>query len=163
MYLKDNLRGSSSALHLSFYSSTVPLLLTPLSSYFIVFIFLFHSLSSHLYPFYSNSSSPTLSFHASSYSNFFLFSPLLLFISFILCFSSSSYTLFSSFSYTLLYLFVHLFVLILSLLLTHLPSAVSYSCPSASSTTYFMIIVISVYSTAIPVKLADRMQMPRGR
>src|SRR6218665_1954274 len=86
MYLKDNLRGSSSALHLSFYSSTVPLLLTPLSSYFIVFIFLFHSLSSHPYPFYSNSSSPTLSFHASSYSNFFLFSPLLLFISFILFF-----------------------------------------------------------------------------
>src|SRR6218665_3279951 len=132
MYLKDNLRGSSSALRLSFYSSTVPLLLTPLSSYFIVFIFLFHSLSSHPYPFYSNSSSPTLSFHASSYSNFFLFSPLS-------ASSSSSYTSFSSFSYPLLYLFVllsyhltHLFVLTLSLLLTHLPSAVSYSCFSYS-------------------------------
>src|SRR6218665_1142060 len=85
MYLKDNLRGSSSALLLSY--PTPPPFLFFLLHYLLTSYSLFSS-SSHPYPFYSNSSSPTLSFHASSYSNFFLFSPLPLFISF----SSSSYT-----------------------------------------------------------------------
>src|SRR6218665_268079 len=61
---------------------------------------------------------------------FFLFSPLLLFISFILCFSSSSYTSFSSF------LVFPPPSLCPSFLSPHpslcpYPSAVFYSCPSA--------------------------------
>jgi len=151
MYLKDNLRGSSSALHLSFYSSTVPLLLTPLSSYFIVFIFLFHSLSSHPYPFYSNSSSPTLSFHASSYSNFFLFSPLLLFISFILFFV-----------YLILLFFVSPPLSLCPSFLSPHPSL----CPYPFSSTYsspFRCFLFLLFLFPLPVKLADRMQTPRGR
>src|SRR6218665_2917678 len=105
MYLKDNLRGSSLALLLSY--PTPPPFLFFLLHYLLTSYSLFSS-SSHPYPF---SSSPTLSFHASSYSNFSYSRP----FSSLSASSSSSYTSFSSFSYPLLYLFV-----LLSYHLTHL-------------------------------------------
>lgn len=136
MYLKGNLRESSSALLLS-YPSLFLLLHLSSSSYSIIFLLhilyfpllLIRTLSiliHHLPPLASMP--PRIPIF--SYSHPF---------SSLSASSSSSYTSFSSFSYPLLYLFVllsyhltHLFVLTLSLLLTHLPSAVSYSCFSYS-------------------------------
>src|SRR6218665_1626308 len=148
MYLKDNLRGSSSALLLSY--PTPPPFLFFLLHYLLTSYSLFSSsapcllirtlsiLIHHLPPLACMP--PRIPIF--SYSHPF---------SSLSASSSSSYTSFFSFSYPLLYLFVllsyhltHLFVLTLSLLLTHLPSAVSYSCFSYSPT---MIIFISVYST----------------
>src|SRR6218665_1954273 len=137
MYLKDNLRGSSSALLLSY--PTPPPFLFFLLHYLLTSYSLFSSsapcllirtlsiLIHHLPPLASMP--PRIPIF--SYSHPF---------SSLSASSSSSYTSFFSFSYPLL----HLFVLTLSLLLTHLPSAVSYSCFSYSPT---MIIFISVYST----------------
>src|SRR6218665_2857810 len=141
MYLKDNLRGSSSALLLSY--PTPPPFLFFLLHYLLNSYSLFSS-SSHPYPFYSNSSSATLSFHASSYSNFFLFSPLLLFISFILFF---------------VYLILLFFV---SSPLSLCPSLCPYPFSSSYSSP-FRCFLFLLFLFPLPVKLADRMQMPRGR
>src|SRR6218665_132051 len=129
MYLKDNLRGSSSALLLSY--PTPPPFLFFLLHYLLTSYSLFSSsapcllirtlsiLIHHLPPLASMP--PRIPIF--SYSHPF---------SSLSASSSSSYTSFSSFSYPLLYLFVLLSVLTLSLLVTHLPSAVSYSCFSYS-------------------------------
>src|SRR6218665_1286342 len=147
MYLKGNLRESSSALLLSY--PTPPPFLFFLLHYLLTSYSLFSSstpcllirtlsiLIHHLPPLASMP--PRIPIF--SYSHPF---------SSLSASSSSSYTSFSSFSYPLLYLFVllsyhlthlfvllsyhltHLFVLTLSLLLNRLPSAVSYSCFSYS-------------------------------
>src|SRR6218665_834704 len=138
MYLKDNLRGSSSALLLSY--PTPPPFLFFLHYYLLTSYSLFSSSS----PCLLNRTLSILIHHLQPLASMPHRIPIFSYshpFSSLLASSSSSYTSFSYFSYPLLYLFVllsyhliHLFVLTFSLLLTHLPSAVSYSCPSASST-----------------------------